>query len=233
MASSNNSLIVSALVGLVGGFAGAALFSLSGFGHQNTREYLLENPDILPEMAEALQKRQGEERLAQVSGDVFSPFPGAVLGNPQGKKVLVEFSDYGCTFCRRSIADLEAMVAADPDLQIVIREWPIFEGSDTPARMALAAAKQGKFREFHLAMFEQGSTSHEATARAAEIAGLDMVAAQDFATSREADFELMKNRSLAQQLGFEGTPSWVAGNRLLFGAVGRSTLEDALDSSGS
>ena len=94
--------------------------------------------------------------------------------------------------------------------------------------MALAAARQGKFREFHLAMFAQSSTSPEATERAAGIAGLDMVAAREFTSSREAEFELMKNRSLAQQLGFDGTPSWVAGKRLLFGAVGREKLEDAL-----
>lgn len=233
MSIQKKSLFVTVIVALVGGFAGAALWSLTGLGHSDTRDYLLENPDILPEMARALQDREAEERLAQVSGDVMSPFPGAVLGNPEGSKVLVEFSDYGCTYCRKSIDDLEAMIAADPELKIVIREWPIFQGSDAPARMALAAAKQGKFSEFHMAMFAQGSTSPEATERAAQIAALDMVAAREFAASREAEFELMKNRSLAQQLGFDGTPSWVAGKRLLFGAVGRETLEEALDPSES
>lgn len=233
MDKSSPSLLVTALIALIAGFAGAALWSVTGLGHSGTREYLLENPDILPDMAEALQTREAQERLADVRDDVNSPFPGAVLGNPDGKRVLVEFTDYGCTYCRKSVDDIDAMIAADPELKVVIREWPIFQGSDGPARMALAAARQGKFDAFHRAMFARNSTAPEAVEQAALEAGLDLVEAREFASSREAEFELMKNRSLAQQLGFDGTPSWVAGDKLMFGAVGRDKLAEAVAASGS
>ncbi|MFV0643516.1 MAG: DsbA family protein [Sphingomonadaceae bacterium] len=222
------SAAATAALALVFGFGGAAIWSWSGMADRETREYLLSNPEILPEMAEELQKREAQKRLTGIGSEVTTAFPGAVLGNPDGKTILVEFTDYGCTYCRQSVAEVEAMVAADPQLQVVIRELPIFEGSDVSARMALAAAKQGKFARFHTAMFAAGSTSPEAVNAVAQQVGLDMKAAQEFAQSREAEFELMKNHSFAQQLGIQGTPSWVAGGQIIYGAVGQDKLSAAL-----
>ena len=221
-------LLLTALVALVAGFGGAALFSASGLGQDRTRAYLLANPDILPEMAEAYQRQQRGAALGPVADAVREPFPGAVLGNPNGSRTLVEFTDYGCTFCRRSVADVEALVAADPELRVVIREWPIFDGSEGAARMALAAAKQGRFAAFHRAMFAAGQPSPEAVAEAARSAGLDMARAERDAASPEVDAELATTRDLAQRLGFSGTPSWVAGDEVVEGAVGRDALAEAL-----
>ncbi|QZD86982.1 DsbA family protein [Qipengyuania psychrotolerans] len=222
--------LVTALIALVFGFAGAGIWSLSGFGHQQTRNYLISNPDILPEMADAYQSQQSQDQLAQVADDVRAPFPGAVLGNPEGSRTLVKFTDYACGYCRVSVADVERLISEDPELRVVIREWPIFQGSDVPARMALAAAKQGKYAAFHHAMFELGSPTAENILIAAEEAGLDLDAAREFGASEEATAELAKNQSLAQQLGFTGTPSWVAGDNVMEGAVGYNRLSSALGS---
>lgn len=228
MRSSIRSLLVTALVALVFGFAGAAAFWWSGLGGQATRDYLLAHPEILPHMAERLQQREAEARLAEIADEVVRPFPGAVLGNPQGEVTLVEFSDYGCTYCRLSGPDVKALIAANPQLRVVVREWPVFDGSEGAARMALAAAKQGKFVRFHDAMFAHGPPSEASIALAARAAGLDMDQARSFMSSPEVEFELGKNQELARRLGFEGTPSWVAGRRLLFGAVGRERLAEAI-----
>ncbi|HCH93677.1 MAG TPA: DsbA family protein, partial [Erythrobacter sp.] len=96
--------LLTALIALGCGFAGAALWSLSGLGHDQTREYLIANPQILPEMSEAYQRQESQDRLAGIADEVREPFPGAVLGNPDGGTVLVKFTDYGCTYCRQSIA---------------------------------------------------------------------------------------------------------------------------------
>lgn len=221
-------LLPSALVALVFGFLGAWLFAWSGLGGNATREWLLANPQILPEMAEAYQANEARTRLAGASDEVVKPFPGAILGNPQGTVTLVEFTDYGCTFCRQSVDDVKALVEANPDLKVVMREWPIFQGSDVAAAWALAAARQGKYAAFHDAMFLHGPPSEASVAKAAETAGLDMAAARAFATSGEAALELRKNMDLARQLGFEGTPSWVVGDRVFSGAVGRAQLSDAV-----
>lgn len=218
-----------ALIALVFGFAGAGLWSLSGFGEQRTRAWLVANPDILPAMARALEKREAAARLAEVGGEVERPFPGAVLGNPQGKRTLVKFTDYGCSYCRSSEADVQKLIAADPQLRVVIREWPIFDGSEEAARMALAAARQGKYAAFYRAMFAGGQPSPATVARAAQVAGLDIEQARAFAATDAVAGELAQNMQLARALGFTGTPSWVAEGQILEGAVGYDTLKEALE----
>ncbi|MCA0910093.1 DsbA family protein [Qipengyuania gaetbuli] len=222
--------LATAAIALVGGFAGAAIWSLSGLGHSQTRDYLVSNPGILPEMADAWQAEQSREQLAQVADEVRKPFPGAVLGNPDGTRTLVKFTDYACGYCRISVADVDRLIAENPDVRVVIREFPIFQGSDVPARMALAAAKQGKYRAFHHAMFELGSPTAENVMLAAQQAGLDLDAAREFGASEEVTAELARNQELARSLGFTGTPSWVAGDQVIEGAIGFDRLEAALGS---
>lgn len=222
------SYLITALIALVGGFGGAAAWSYSGLGNPQTREFLVTNPDILPEMADAYQAKMAQDRLAGASDAVRQPFPGAVLGNPQGKHTLVKFTDYGCGYCRLSVAEVDALVKDDPELRVVIREWPIFPGSEEAARMGLAAAKQGKFAAFYHAMFENGPPGAEAVERAARAAGLDMAEARTFAASEAVSVELAKNQAMAGTLGFSGTPSWVAGGELLEGAVGHERLAQAV-----
>ena len=224
--------LMGALIALVFGFAGAALWSLSGLGNGQTRDYLLNNPQILPEMADAYQRGEARERLADVSDEVRTAFPGALLGNPEGSKVLVKFTDYGCTYCRQSVAAVEQLIAEDPELKVVVREWPIFDGSEQAARMALSAARQGKYAPFYHAMFEQGPPTDATIMRAAQIAGLDIEAAKEFAASDEATAELARNMAFARQLQFTGTPSWVAGSEVIEGLVPPERLLEALEAEG-
>ena len=221
--------VFTALIALVFGFAGAGLWSLSGLGEARTRAWLVANPEVLPEMAEALQKHEARAKLAEVGGAVTRPFPGAVLGNPRGARTLVKFTDYGCSYCRASEADVQKLIAADRSLRVVIREWPIFDGSEEAARMALAAAQQGKYPAFYRAMFASGQTSPAAVEKAAQRAGLDIARARAFAATDAVAAELAQNMQLARTLGFTGTPSWVAEGQILEGAVGFDKLKRALE----
>ena len=96
--------------------------------------------------------------------------------------------------------------------------------------MALAAAKQGKYKAFHHAMFELGSPTAENVMLAAQQAGLDLDAAREYGASEEVTAELARNQELARSLGFTGTPSWVAGDKVMEGAIGFDRLEAALGS---
>lgn len=225
----SRTLFLTALVALVAGFGGAALWSLSGLGDAQVRKYLVAHPEILPEMAEAYDRQQSAKRLADVGDDVERAFPGAVLGNPNGKITLVEFTDYACTYCRASLPHVQQLIAANPELRVVVREWPIFDGSEDAARMALAAAKQGKFEAFHNAMFAQGPPNPDRVEAAARSAGLDFAAARAYAVSPEVDVEIAQNQGLAQQLGFTGTPSWVVGGQTMVGAIGIDGLQRGID----
>lgn len=219
--------LLTALLALVFGFLGAALWSYTGLADNRTRAFLLTNPDMLPQMAQAYEEQEASKRLAAMGEDVFTPFPGAVLGNPAGTRVLVEFTDYNCTFCEASLGDVNRLVAEDPQLKVVIREWPIFEGSDASARMALAAGLQGKYAAFHAAMFRMGDVT-----AAAKAAGLDLARAEADAASDAVSTEIARNLDQARTLGFTGTPAWIAGRKPIGGAVGYDKLKAALAAGG-
>ena len=193
------------------------------------REYILAHPEILPEAMENLRRKETAQQLGGIRSDLEKPFPGAVLGNPQGTITLVEFTDFACGYCRQSVADVERLAKDNPDLRIVIRELPILSAeSADAARMALAAAEQGKYPAFHAAMFAAGRPSKETIAAAAKAAGLDPARAAKVAASKAVEAELARNVDLARQLGFSGTPSWVAGDDVLSGAVGFDRLQEAV-----
>jgi protein-disulfide isomerase len=233
MESRTSSFLITAAIALIFGFAGSAAFNATGLGDERTKEYLLSNPEILPQMAEAYQRKEAERRLAGIADQVMGSFPGAVLGNPEGSKVLVKFTDYNCGFCRASRPDIDRLIAEDPELKVVIREWPIFRGSEIASRMGLAAAKQGKFAEFHDAMFDLVPATPESVEQAATQAGMDIERARVDMAGEEVSTEIAKNNALAAQLGFGGTPSWVTSNAAFEGAVGYAALKDAVDNAGS
>lgn len=229
MQTSFRSLALTALIALIFGFGGGAVWSVSGLGDTRTRAYLLENPDLLPQMAERFQQQQNADKLTGIEQQVTTPFPGAEFGNPDGSVTLVEFTDYACGYCRMSQEHVAQLVKDNPDLRVVVREWPIFEGSEKPALVALAAARQGKYRAFHDAMFARGAPSEATIAASAAEVGLDMTRARAFAASAPAQAELASNMALARQIGFGGTPSWVIGGQPFEGAIGLSALQDAVD----
>src|SRR5690606_8247581 len=112
-----------------------------------------------------------------------------------------------------------ALIEANPDLRVVVREYPVLSPqSADAARMALAAAQQGKFAAFHRSMFEHGQVNEETIEAAARQAGLDLGRARSAIEAGLFEGQLQNNVFLAQNLGITGTPSWIVGDRALNGA---------------
>ncbi len=220
---------------LAGGLAGFTL-ARNGAGPVDkaaietvVHNYILEHPEILPQAMENLRKKETGQQLSNVGDKVTKPFPGAVMGNPNGKIVLVEFTDFACGYCRQSVADVDALIAENPDLKVVIRELPIIAPTSADAaRWGLAAAQQGKYAAFHKAMFAAGRTDAASIEMAARAAGLDLDRARQFIKDPSVQAELASNLEIARQLGINGTPSWIVGGEVMAGAVGKDILGTAI-----
>ena len=220
------------LVGALGGWwlqarpiGGADKAAIESVVH----DYLLEHPEVLPAAMQALQKKDDIKRLSGIRAEVERAWPGQILGNPQGKVTLVEFTDFACTYCRQSVADVEALIAANPDLKVVLRQLPIIapESADA-AKMGLAAAEQGKYAAFHKAMFAAGRPDKASIAAVAKSVGIDLARASRVIADPRIEDELSRNIEIARQLGFNGTPAWVIGDTIISGAVGEARLARAI-----
>jgi len=193
------------------------------------RDYILANPEILPEAMRRLQAKEAGKAVAANRAAIVEPFPGAVAGNPNGDVSVVAYLDYACGFCRASLPAITGLIASDPNVRIVYRELPILSrDSRTAAEWALAAAQQGKFKPFHDALYATGRVDTAAIETAAKAAGLNMDAARAAIASPQIAGEIERNMKAAGALGFSGTPSWVVGDQVLGGAQTLPALQAAV-----
>ncbi|MBN9789263.1 DsbA family protein [Pseudonocardia sp. TMWB2A] len=217
--------------------AGAPVLAAAGIERSDRAEieaivhdYILNHPEIIPEAMERYQAKQMAKQIDAVRSDLETPFAGAWTGAAKGDVVLVEFADFACGFCRRSVADVERLLREDKNLKVVHRDLPILsEESVVAAKTALAAAKQGKYRDYYLAQFAGGPPSEASIKAAAAKAGLDSAALQKAFLNGDLQAEIEKNLGFARDLGFNGTPTFIIGDRVLQGAVGYDELKKAIE----
>ena len=187
-------------------------------------DYLLANPEVIPQAMQKLQERESGRAVAASRSRIETPYPGAMMGNPDGDITLVEFFDYNCGYCRASLPTIERLVKSDPKLRVVFRELPILaEESRDAARASLAAAAQGRFAAFHQALYESGPVSAQSITAAARGTGVNLAKIPD-----DVDTEIAGNLGLAAKLGISGTPAWVVGDKVLSGALPFDRLQEAI-----
>jgi protein-disulfide isomerase len=227
--------------------AGAALadgqFSPAQKGEieQIIKSYLLKNPEILRDAIDVLAKREKTAAAAarnKIVSDPNSALYGspdqAVVGNPNGKVTLVEFFDYNCGYCKKTLPDIAALIKDNPDLKVILKDYPILSpGSIEAAEIATAAHKQfdsKKFWEFHQRLL--GMRVPVGKAQAIEVAK-ELGANVDQLTKDAADPAVKKgleeNDRLGQALDLTGTPSFVVGDQTVVGAVGYDQLKSRID----
>ena len=152
-----------------------------------------------------------------------------VLGNPDGAISLVEFFDYNCGYCKRAVSDMTALIDSNPDLRVVMKEFPILSpGSVEAARISVAVKEiaPDRFLEFHEAIFSRPGEADGA--KAVEVAGelgLDTEALEAVANNENAMRNLQEVQNLAGILRISGTPSYVIGSELIPGAAGFDALQ--------
>lgn len=147
-------------------------------------EAIRPNPESVREAVQIIEERDRTRQAAAAASvlpdnrdalekDAKAP----VFGSPDGDVTVVEFFDHNCPHCRRVKPHIEAVLAEDPKVKLVYREWPILgDGSVFAARAALAAREQGKYEEFHWALMGmQGRAEEPSVIRAVEEVGLDVM----------------------------------------------------------
>jgi protein-disulfide isomerase len=197
----------------------------AGWGDRLVREALQRNPQILVETADALREQQYAPVLAANRAAIETPWGSSWQGAADGDVTLVEFYDYACGYCRASLPVMARLIAEDPKLKIVYREFPVLgPASEVASRLALVASKNGRFTPFHDSLFAAGRPTEQSIAAAAKAAGIPFAPSRDPAI----DAELRNNYRIAGQLGATGTPLFVVGNRVMNGAVGYDVLKQAI-----
>jgi protein-disulfide isomerase len=209
---------------------------------QIIKEYLLKNPEILRDALAELETRQREsEKVAQRNAiqqqraALASEIGSIVVGNPQGDVTLVEFFDYNCGYCKRSLTDMQALVASDPRLKVVLRDFPILGPDSIEASKIAMAVKQhlkgDKYFDFHVRLMStRGRAGKDRALEVAKEMGLDPVRIAAEAESPGVVAGIQHTMQVAEALSINGTPAFVLGDEVIAGAVGVEPMRRAVTS---
>ncbi len=208
---------------------------------QVIHDYLMANPEVLRDAIAELQSREKDaENAAQskitgnLSGPLYSPASGTVIGNPNGKVTLVEFFDYNCGYCKHALGDLASLMKNNPDMRVILKDFPILSpGSVEAAQIAIAARNQfkgDKFWEFHQKLLgARGPIGRVQALAVAKDLGADMDRLQRDADKADVRANIAESLDIAKDLALNGTPSYVVGQEVVVGAVGYDELKAKLD----
>lgn len=205
------------------------------------KNYLLSHPEILEDVSAELTKRQAaaetkkhEAAVSKNADTIFNSPRGVTIGNKDGDVAFVEFFDYNCSYCKRAMTDMIDLIKADPKLKVVLKEFPVLgPGSVEAAQVAVAVRMQDpsgkKYLDFHQKLMGGRGQADKARAiAAAKEAGLDIGRIEKDMVSPEVRATLEENFKLAEEMGMNGTPSYVIGKQVVIGAVGIDKLKEAV-----
>ena len=196
------------------------------------KEYLMENPELIREALIELDKKEDRAALLAVSDQLYKDPRDVSIGPKDAKVTIVEFFDYNCGFCKQSSDWVEGVMKKYPDdVRIIFKELPILEGrtktSRHAAKVALAAARQGKYSDIHFALMDERSLSKERVLKLAEEAGLDMTKLKKDMEDPGMEQHLDDGLLVANRIpSLTGTPFFVINDDFIAGA--NTTKLDAM-----
>ncbi len=202
-------------------------------------DYLMSDPAILERMSAKLSAvKRSEQRQQQVAlidahhSSIYDDPANVIIGNPHGDVTLVEMFDYNCSYCRRALPDLAALIAEDPNLKVILKEFPILsEGSVEAAKVAYLVGEDDKlsYWDFHQKLFSaRGQINADAALNAAEAVGANRAILMARMEGQNPADAIERNYELASVLQISGTPTFILGDELIPGAVGLDALREKI-----
>ncbi|HET7011032.1 MAG TPA: thioredoxin domain-containing protein [Anaerolineales bacterium] len=144
------------------------------------------------------------------------------LGPDDAPVTIIEFSDFNCPYCRRFHVETfpGLMEAYEGKIRFVYRDFPITSAeSSVAAQAANCAGRQGKYWEFHDALFSGSlGLSRDAYQGYAGQLGMDVTALNACLDSGDELAEVQSDARAASQLGVTGTPTFFVNGLPLVGA---------------
>lgn len=195
------------------------------------------NPEMVIDAMQAYEDQQREnaiklveENLAKNADALYARADDGIIGNPEGTKVLVEFFDFSCGFCHRVHPAIKEIVANNPDVKVVAKPMTFLSpASKYAAKVALAAAEQGKFAEVYNALFEfEGRLSESKIDELVSGLGLDMEKIKTDMNSQKVEKTLSDTADLAAKISVTGVPTMIFNNKILQ-TLDASVIQEAID----
>jgi protein-disulfide isomerase len=201
-------------------------------------EVIRRNPDVLVEILQkyateqqAKEKKVQAEAIASVRKNTKAMIGDSpVSGSSNRQIVMVAFSDFQCPYCATADKSVKQFMAKHKDkVTLVYKYFPLTQihpEALPAARAAWAANKQGKFWDYHDALYaNQAKLSEAFYLETATKLRLDL---NKFNADRKlADNFIVEDFKLGRKLGVDGTPTFIMNGEVVTGAASTADLEKA------
>jgi protein-disulfide isomerase/uncharacterized membrane protein len=156
---------------------------------------------------------------AEAGGPVDLDGTEPVLGNPDAPYMVVEWADFGCGHCAHAAPEFEALVEANPDIQVRFKAFPLAgpcgageEAAESDRCKAAIAAecahRQGKFWEYAHGVFKNLGYLDDTSLRMhAEQRSLDLAAFDACLLDPASRAGVVSDQEAGRAAGVRGTPA--------------------------
>lgn len=183
----------------------------------------------------ARAKESGEVVILLKSPRSEVAFDAARLrGSSNAPVMIVEFSDFGCPFCRKAESSLNRVLAKYGDrVSLAYRDYPLVDlhpNAEIAAEASRCAAEQGRFWEYHDLLFgNQEKQDRQALSLDARILQLDESRFSTCLESGRYKAAIQKDREEGLRAGVIGTPGFFVNGIFLDGAQPPEAFEKLID----
>ncbi|MDX2271063.1 MAG: thioredoxin domain-containing protein [Cyanobacteriota bacterium] len=198
------------------------------------------NPQVIFDSLQAYQKEQ-QDKLKQAQQKILQQMqtnPQSLIGDSPTKGsidqkiILFEFADFQCPFCQKVSPTVKEFLAKNPEVALVYKHLPLVQIHEQAIPAALAswaAQQQGKFWEYHDALYQNQKDLGEATyLKIAQDLKLDLDKFNKDRASSVAKTAIQNDTELAEKIGLQGTPAFFLNGVSLTGAQPLAAFEAAL-----
>ena len=206
-------------------------------------QIIREHPEVIMEsvLTYQQQQRQQQQQAQQSFLQEFNANPQGVIGAspttgaPESKIVLLEFSDFECPYCAEAHKTLKQLIANHQgEVKLVFKYVPLTQihpQAMPAAKAAWAAGQQGKFWEYHDALFtQQKKLGEELYVATAQTLNLNLEQFNQDRNGNAAIAAIGQDIQMAQMLGITGTPFFVMKGETFVGALQLADIESRLAS---
>ena len=212
------------------------------------REFLKENPG---EVLSALQQAQESQRQVAEEAELKMALANRVdvpvgqspaMGPADAKLTIIEFSDFQCPYCARSLATINQLMERHKgNVRLVFKNAPLpfHDKAPAAAKAAMAAGLQGKFWEFRAKLLTaqnewgQGADPKQVFVKYAKEMGLDTAKFTKDMADPSFDKQLEEDKALTEKVGVNGTPTYFINGIRITGARDLAMFEKVIALAGN
>lgn len=201
---------------------------------------LMDKPEVIIQAVEQMQVKEQAEQMERSRQAVqayrtslFEDKDSPSIGPEDADITIVEFFDYNCGYCKRSLPSVLKTLENDKKVRVILKEYPVLApSSEEAARASLAMyyLKPESYLDFHAALFRLGGKFDEKNIVAvAEGLGADPAKFKEMMKSKRVTDHIADTRELAGKMGVQGVPAFVIGSEIYPGAISYEAMKQQID----